>query len=215
MGPAAAADDRLADCPMDVEVTPPIAIGQGYFDYQRFKVAMREPGKPARTLTRDIVRGGRVAAILPYDPHRNEIVLIQQFRLTAHLALGLGEMVEIVAGRVEPNEDLIETARRECMEEIGLEPSVLKELITYLPTPGVTDEAITIFLGIVDAENLPERAGAADEQEETRPVRASIDAALAALAAGRVHNGNLVIALQWLALNRQRLGELSSATATV
>src|SRR5690606_5347197 len=134
-----------------------------------------------------------------------------QFRLPAHLALGLGDMVEIVAGRVEPGEDVAETARRECIEEIGLEPRALKELITYLPTPGLTDETITIFLGIVDAADLPERAGAADEMEETQPVRASIEAALAALQTGRIHNGNLMIALQWLALNRHRLADFAAA----
>jgi len=148
-----------------------------------------------------------VAAVLAYDPTLDEIVLIRQFRPTAHLALGLGEMVEIVAGRVEPGEEVAETARRECVEEIGLAPRALRPLITYLPTPGVTDETITIFLGVVDAETLPELAGAADEGEETRPVRVSIETALCALDSGNVHNGNLIIALQWLALNRERLGD--------
>jgi ADP-ribose pyrophosphatase len=120
-------------------------------------------------------------------------------------------MVEIVAGRVETGEDVAETARRECGEEIGLEVRALKKLITYLPTPGITDETITIFLGIVDAEHLPERAGAKDEQEETRPVRASVDDAIAALESGRIHNGNVIIALQWLALNRHRLDQLAAA----
>jgi ADP-ribose pyrophosphatase len=198
----------MADCRVDVELGAPELLGEGYFKYQRFHVTLNKVRS-----TRDIVRGGRVAAVLPYDPQRNEIVLIHQFRLTAQLALGLGEMVEIVAGRVEPNEDLAETARRECLEEIGLTPRALKELITYLPTPGVTDETITIFLGIVDTESLPERAGVGGEQEETRPVCVSIETALAALAAGGVHNGNLIIALQWLALNRQHLGALAAKLA--
>jgi ADP-ribose pyrophosphatase len=203
----------LADARADVDVGAPVMLGKGYFSYERFEIVSSEGGASGHISARDVVRGGRVAAVLPYDPRRNEIVLIHQFRLTAHLALGLGEMVEIVAGRMEPGEDIVATARRECVEEIGLVPGGLQELLTYLPTPGVTDESITIFLGIVDAENLPERAGAADEQEETRPVRVTIDAALAALETGKVHNGNLIIALQWLALNRARLAELAAAIA--
>jgi ADP-ribose pyrophosphatase len=138
-------------------------------------------------------------------------VLIRQFRLAAHLADGKGEMVEIVAGRVEAGEELADTARRECREEIGVEPRALIELFSYLPTPGLTDETITVFLGVIDAANVPERAGAAGEHEETRPIRVAIDAAIAALAAGRLRNGNLVIALQWLALNRHRIGRLIPA----
>ncbi|MCC6947459.1 MAG: NUDIX domain-containing protein [Bradyrhizobiaceae bacterium] len=204
------AQKPLADAKAEADVGEATPLGKGYFRYERLEVTLKDAGAAVRHSTADIVRGGRVAAVLPYDPQRNEIVLIHQFRLTAHLALGLGEMVEIVAGRLEPGEDITETARRECVEEIGLAPLALKELITYLPTPGVTDEAITIFLGIVDAENLPERAGMAGEQEETKPVRVSIDAALEAVESGRVHNGNAVIALQWLALNRERLRALAA-----
>jgi len=200
----------LADAEAEADVREPTPLGKGYFRYERFEVTLQDADAAARRSTMDIVRGGRVAAVLPYDPKRNEIVLIRQFRLTAHLALGLGEMVEIVAGRLEPGEDIAETARRECMEEIGLLPRALKELITYLPTPGITDEVITIFLGLVDAEHLSERGGVAEEQEETRPMRVSIDAAIEALVQGRVHNGNAVIALQWLALNRERLPALAA-----
>ena len=87
-------------------------------------------------------------------------------------------------------------------------PDPLVELFTYLTTPGICDEEITLFLGVVDASRVPERAGAAAEHEETVPMRVPIDTALAALADGTVRNGPLIIALQWLALNRGRLGEI-------
>ena len=121
-----------------------------------------------------------------------------------HLANGHGELVEIVAGRVEGNEQPIETALRESVEEIGVAPSPLVELFSFLPTPGLTDEEITLCLGIVDAAQVPERAGAPAEREVTRPLRVPIDAALAALAEGTMRNGVLIMALQWLALNRAR-----------
>ena len=68
---------------------------------------------------------------------------------------------------------------------------------------------MTFFLGVVDAAKVPERAGAAHEQEETRPMRVPIDRALAALAAGGLHYGAAVLGLQWLALNRDRLAEIA------
>jgi ADP-ribose pyrophosphatase len=94
------------------------------------------------------------------------------------------------------------------LEEIGVAPSALTELFTYFPTPGASDERITLFLGLVDATQVPARAGSAAEQEETHPFRISIDAALAAMASGTMHNGLLVMALHWLALNRGRLAEI-------
>jgi len=107
--------------------------------------------------------------VLPIDLARDEVVLIRQFRLPVHLANGNGDLVEIVAGHVEPDEPLGQAAHRECLEEIGVAPSALTELFTYLPTPGASDEQITLFLGIVDAAQVPDRAGAAAEREETQP----------------------------------------------
>jgi NUDIX domain. len=154
---------------------------------------------------------GKVVAVLPIDLVRDEIVLIRQFRLMAHLANGRGDMIEAVAGRVEAGESLLEAARRECTEEIAVAPTVLVELFSYLTTPGLTDEEVTVFLAAVDASRVPERSGAAAEGEQIKTFRVSIDAALAGLSAGKMRNGPLSIALQWLALNRNRIGELLGA----
>ena len=61
----------------------------------------------------------------------------------------------------------------------------LIELFTYLTTPGMCDEQITVFLGIVDASRVPERAGCRAEHEETLPMRVPIDPRLGG--AGRRH----------------------------
>ena len=92
-----------------------------------------------------------------------------------------------------------------------MEPKPVIELLTYLTTPGVSDEEITLFLGIVDSSRLPARAGAPSEGEVTLPLAVSIDSALAALDRGTMRNGPLIIALQWLALNRIRLPEIVRA----
>ena len=93
---------------------------------------------------------------------------MRQFRLAAHLANGRGNLVEIVAGHVEADEQPAEAARRECVEEIGVAPGLLVELFTYPTSPGMSDEEITLFLGIVDASGVPERAGAAAEHRRDR-----------------------------------------------
>jgi len=199
---------KLADRSAEVAVSAPELLAKGFLPYQRYRVTLKGPDVTVLQ-TRDILLAGRVVAVLPVDLARGEVLLIRQFRLPAHLADGCGDMVETVAGRAEAGESLEQTARRECQEEIGVVPAKLIELFSFMTTPGITDEMVTVFLAAIDAERvIPARSGAASEGEQIETIRVSIDAALGALARGTVCNGLLVIALQWLALNRARLTEL-------
>jgi len=178
-------DPEITDEPADVVIEGREVLARGFRPYERVRARHAD----GDIETRDVLRAAAAVAVLPIDLARDEVVLIRQFRLPAQLANGTGDLVEIVAGHVEANESARETARRECIEEIGVAPQALIELFSYLTSPGLIDEEITLFLGIVDA---------------TR-------AALSALAAGAVRNGPLVVALQWLALNRHRLADIARA----
>ena len=81
-------------------------------------------------------------------------------------------------------------------------------LFSVMPSPGMSDEHQFYFLALVDASKVPERAGAAHEHEETRPMRVRIDDALSALERGHIHYGAAIFVLQWLALNRGRLADI-------
>jgi ADP-ribose pyrophosphatase len=200
-------DHEIADEPAHVVIERCGVLGRGFRPYERVQARRADGGVE----TRDLLRAGAAVAVLPIDLDRDEVVLIRQFRLAAQLANGKGDLVEIVAGHVEANEAHRDTARRECLEEIGVAPHMLVELFTYLTSPGLTDEEVTVFLGIVDASGAAVPAAA--EREASALLRVPIEAALAALAAGRVRNGPLVAALQWLALNRNRLHDIAGAGA--
>jgi ADP-ribose pyrophosphatase len=184
-------DTAIADEPADAAVVAREVLAGGFRPYERVRAQRAGEGVE----TRDLLRAGAAVAVLPIDIDRGEVVLIRQFRVAAQLANGRGNLVEIVAGHVEANETPRETARRECLEEIGIAPRLLVELFTYLTSPGLTDEEVTLFLG--DAE-----------REASAILRAPIAVALSALAAGSLRNGPLVTALQWLALNRGRLADI-------
>ena len=194
------ADTELSDAAVEAALDGPEPRGGGFYGYDRYKVTL-----DGETVQRDVLRVGRVVVILPVDLKRDEIVLIRQFRLGAELSLGLGDVVEVPAGRVERGEDLAAAASRECQEEIGVTPERLVPLFDLLPSAGSSDERMFFFLATVDAAQVPERAGAAHEQETTRPLRVPIDKALAALEAGGLHYGALIVSLQWLALHRAKL----------
>ncbi len=194
-----------ADEPADASVLQSQLLARGFRDFKRYSVELRHSDGTHVRLSRELLHVGPVVGVLPVDLARGEVVLIRQFRLAAHLRIGKGDLVEIVAGHVDPDEDPADAARRECREEIGVLPTAVRELFTFMPAPGLVDEHATLFLAVVDASKVPERAGAADETEDTRPVRVDFDAAIAALEQGRIHNGYLITALQWLALNRNRL----------
>src|SRR6266498_341088 len=197
-------DAAIADEPADVVSVEREVLARGFRLYERVQAR----GADGAVETRDLLRAGAAVAVLPIDLDRDEVVLIRQFRLAAHLANEKGDLVEIVAGHVEANETPLATARRECVEEIGVAPDVLVELFSYLPSPGLIDAEITVFLGIVDASRAAVGAPAAAEHEASALLCVPIDAALAALAGGAVRNGPLIVALQWLALNRGRLAEI-------
>jgi ADP-ribose pyrophosphatase len=206
--PADSPQALLADEPAQASLDPPRLLADGFRRYERIRGSVRTSQGDLVTVERDVLRGGRVVCVLPLDLSRGEIVLIRQFRLPGQLAIGRGSMIELVAGRVEDGEDVADAARRECLEEIGVAPYRLVPLLELLATPGLTDETISLFLAEIDAAAVPERSGLAEEHEDIEPLRIDIDRAVAALDRPAIHNGPVIIALQWLALNRARLAEI-------
>jgi ADP-ribose pyrophosphatase len=181
-----------------VRLSGPQTLVRGFRSYDRFSVALEEPGTTGR-FEREILRSGPVVGILPVDFVRGEILLIRQFRLGGHLALDRGEMVEIAAGRVDPGEQVEDAARRECYEETGTWPVALTRLFDFCPAPALSDEMMTLFVAHVDASRASGRAGLAHENERITVIRISVAEAIRLLASGELCSGPTVIALQWLA----------------
>jgi ADP-ribose diphosphatase len=203
----------MRDDAVDVTIAGTERLCTAFHSLDRLHVGYRLGDVTMPVHPRDVLRVGGVIAVLAVDLDRDIVVLIRQFRVAAHLATGRGEMVEVVAGHVENGEDEVTAARRECQEEIGVAPNRLVPLFRFMPAPGSSDELATLFLGVVDSAVVAARAGAAAEYEDTRPIRVAIDDALAALAAGTFVNAFAITALQWLALNRERLADIVQAAA--
>ena len=209
-----AREGELADRTIPVETSEPESVGAGFRPYHRIRATFAGAGGAPLVQQRDILRVGPVVGVLAYDPAAACFVLIRQFRLGAELANGAGELVEIAAGLIEPGEDPKLAALRECREEIGVAPRALLPMVRFLPSPGVTDEYATLYLGLVESGDVPAEAGEPGETEHTLPFLVPVDEAMASLTApfpAPFANGFVLIALQWFALNRARVDAFVAA----
>lgn len=183
---------------------------QGFFRIDRYRLRHRlYSGGWTPEFTREVFERGHAAGILLYDPDRDAVVLIEQFRLPAHLAGCSGWQVEIVAGIVGEGEADPDVARREAREEAGLD--IIGELVPVhrsLTSPGGSTEIIELFCGRVDARGAGGIFGLADEHEDIKALVLSYRAAMRLARGGGIQNGPTLLALYWLAANRARLRRL-------
>lgn len=192
--------------PEDVEIIEKTTSFQGYFRVDRYILRhRRHDGGWTAPMSREIFERGHAVGLLLYDPERDQVGLIEQFRPGAHAAGWHPWLIEVVAGIIEENETPEQVAIREAKEEAGVEVSDLVPICTYLVTPGGSTETMRLFCARVDARQLSGIHGLEHEGEDIRVFAVAADEAIAWVNNGRVANSMTVIALQWLALNRTRL----------
>jgi ADP-ribose pyrophosphatase len=160
----------------------------------------------------DVLRRGRAVAIILYDPDRDSVVLVEQFRLPALLAGSSPWQLEAAAGMIDTDETAEMVAVRETREETGLgligEPIVIQR---YLPSAGGSDESVVLFCGRVDSALAAGVHGLPEEHEDIRVAVKTLAEIEAMLDAGAIENGHTLIALYWLLRHRDRLQQLWAA----
>ncbi|MDD3650524.1 NUDIX domain-containing protein [Immundisolibacter sp.] len=191
----------------DVEILARETVFQGYFRVDRYTLRHRLfRGGWSRPIQRELFERGHAAAVLPYDPERDRVLLIEQFRIGPYAHGGAPWQIEIVAGILHEGESPAELARREALEEAGcVLTSELLPVAAYYMSPGAVSEHMTLFCALTDLADAGGIHGLDHEDEDIRVHVPTFDEAMAWLAAGRIQNSPAIIALQWLALNRPRL----------
>ncbi|SDF72464.1 ADP-ribose pyrophosphatase [Limimonas halophila] len=194
------------DVPSDVEIVSAETPYDGYFRIDRYQLRHRlHDGGWSGTMTREVFERGHAVAVLPYDPVRESVVLLRQFRVPALAAGKAAWQTEVVAGIIEAGEDPEAVARRETVEECGLEARDLRLIHHYLVSPGGTTETVRLYAAVVDSTHAGGTHGVAAEHEDIEAVAVGFEQAQAMLADGTIDNAPAIIALQWLALNRESL----------
>lgn len=196
--------DSSQSTPSEIEIIERENCFQGFYKLDRLHLRHEQfAGGMGTPISRELfVRHDAVCA-LPYDPQRDEVVLIEQFRVGPLGKVDNPWLIEMVAGLIDKDEQPEEVAHREAEEEAGLVFSALWPITKYFPSPGGSNEYVHLYLGRCDSRGVGGLHGLAAEGEDIRVRVWALDDALRAVRDGSIINGSAIIALQWLALNRE------------
>ncbi|MEM5307775.1 ADP-ribose diphosphatase [Enterobacter ludwigii] len=190
----------------DVEIIARETLYSGFFSMELYRFRHRLfNGEMSGEIRREIFERGHAAVLLPFDPVRDEVVLVEQIRIAAYDVSTSPWLLEMVAGMIEEGESVEDVARREALEEAGLVVGRTKPVLSYLASPGGTSERLSIMVGEVDATTAEGIHGLADENEDIRVHVVSREQAYQWVEEGKIDNAASVIALQWLQLHYQTL----------
>lgn len=190
----------------DVTIESNDVVYNGYFKMVKYRFRHRLfAGGWSEPIERELFERGHAVAMLPYDPVLDKVVMVEQIRVGAMVASDSPWQLEIVAGIIDKDETPEAVAVREAEEEAGLEVQKLLPMTRYLSSSGGCSERIHLYLGIVDASRAGGVHGLAEEDEDILVHVVPFTTAMQWMDEGKIENAASIIALQWLALNRERL----------
>ena len=198
--------ERVMTAKDDVVVEQRERCFQGFYRLDRVHLKHRLfAGHMGSTISRELFVRPDAVCVLPYDPHTDSVVLIEQFRVGALDKSPEPWFLEIVAGLIDTDEQPEDVARREAREEADLELHELLPVMTYYPSPGGSDERVYLYVGRCSTVGVGGVFGLAEEGEDIRAHVWPLADALKAVQDGRIDNAASIIALQWLALNKAQV----------
>ncbi|ELZ7199656.1 ADP-ribose diphosphatase [Vibrio parahaemolyticus] len=189
----------------DVEIISKESVFEGFFKMVKYRFKHKLfAGGWSDVVEREMFERGHAAAMLPYDPKTDQVVIIEQIRIGA-LEHEHPWQLEIVAGMIDRAESAEEVIRREAEEEAGITVGRVASVTSYYPSSGGCSEKLDVFVGEVDASKAHGIHGLDYEDEDIRVHVLSREQAYQWVKDGIFENGASIIALQWLQLNHQEL----------
>lgn len=177
------------------------AIEEYNLSFQRFD------GTKSPVVKRAVFVSGDAVTVLPYDPVRDKVLFVEQFRV-GPFARGDVQpwQLEPIAGRIDPFETAETAARREVVEEAGLVLGDLMPIAQFYPTPGAKTEYIYSYVALAD---LPDAAailgGEPSEAEDIKGHILPFSAFADMVARGEATTAPLLLSYYWLERERPRL----------
>ncbi|CAM2944174.1 ADP-ribose diphosphatase [Vibrio mytili] len=189
----------------DIEILSKETVFNGFFKMVKYRFKHRLfAGGWSDVVEREMFERGHAAAMLPYDPKADQVVIIEQIRVGA-LEHEKPWQLEIVAGMIDRDESVEDVVRREAEEEAGIEVGRVIPVTSYYPSSGGCSEKLDVFVGEVDASKAHGIHGLDYENEDIRVHVIDRETAYQWVKEGKLENGASIVALQWLQLNHQEL----------
>lgn len=172
-------------------------VYKGFFTMLKYRVQHSLfNGGESQVYTRELLERGHAVAVFLYDPERDEVVLIEQFRVGA-VESDNPWVVELVAGMVEAGETPEDVARREAEEECGARIANLTFIAEFYGSVGGCSEKTTLFYAQIDSRSVEGVHGLASENEDIKVIKLSSAEFLAKLESNGFKTGSLVAAGFW------------------
>jgi len=190
----------------DVEVLEDECVYKGFFEMRKLTLKHRKfNGDWSQPMTREMMVRDDAVCVLLFDPKADKVLLIEQFR-PAVLRNSSPWLLELVAGMVEEGEQDEDVARREAMEEAGVEVKRLEYMFKFVPSPGGLVEYLRMYAGEFDASLVDvTRTHGLDNENEDIKLHLMTSQEAIDLLRQDIENASTIMGLQWFALNKTEL----------
>ncbi|MBB5572071.1 MULTISPECIES: NUDIX domain-containing protein [Rhizobium] len=188
-----------------VEIVSEKTLSDQWTRLSTFDIDYTDSAGETHRVKREIYHRTPAACILLYDPKREKVILVRQFRLPAHLTGFPAWMIEVPAGLLDGDHPE-EAIRREAMEETGFRVREVRFLFKAFTSPGAVTEIIHFFAAVVDtADRIGDGGGLAHEHEDIEVLEVPLTETMAMIEAGEIYDAKTIMLLQWAILNRASL----------
>jgi ADP-ribose pyrophosphatase len=195
----------------DVKILSEKSCYSDFLQIKQFKIQCRlYEGGWSDVITRELMQRTPGVGVLLYDPKLDKLLMVEQFRVGCLQDQQNGPWaLELIAGLIEEGENSQDVARREAQEEAGININELLPICEYFNSPGGSSEKLSIFCALIDLSSIEEGIfGLESESENIRSIIIDRASAEAAVSDGEINNAMSIIAIQWLALNVNKLKQI-------
>ena len=175
-------------------------LSRGRFDLTRTDIEVKEDDGSTRTLSHEVYRHGKAAAVLLYDAKRGVVTLVKQFRAGAYLSDGALATIEACAGMLDGDEPEA-CAIREALEETGITIRAAAHTFDAYMSPGGMSEKIACFVAPYGEGDRVGHGGGVDDDEHIEVLEIPFGEALAMIERGAIADAKTIALLYYARVN--------------
>lgn len=188
----------------DVEISSDEIVYGGFFKVRKFSLRHKLfAGGWSEQISRELFVRDEAVGVLLYDPDRDLIALVEQFRIGALEDETGPWCLEVVAGIIDSDETPEQVAIRELKEEADVVVDRLEYICHYLASPGGSNERLHLYCGYCDLSQVAGVHGLDCEGEDIKVHVMAAEEVFDQLYSGRFSNAATMISLQWLQEHRR------------